>query len=156
MRISCKRCFTLLWTSLVAQTVECLPTIWETQVRSLGREDPLEKEMAIHSSPIAWKIPWMEEPGRPQSTGSQRVGHNWATPLSCLDHTLWLVAMSLKAFFSGQVLPSFPPLARFPLGWRNQDISSSEVALLQSFTDFTPLISLNRFHYALCFLWMDS
>ena len=52
------------WTSLVAQTVKCLSTMRETWVRSLGREDPLEKEMAPHSSTIAWKIPWMEEPGR--------------------------------------------------------------------------------------------
>ena len=64
------------WTSLVAQTVKRLSTMQETQVQSLGREDPLEKEMAIHSSTIAWKIPWTEEPGRLQSMGSQRVGHN--------------------------------------------------------------------------------
>ena len=63
-------------TSLVAQTVKCLSTIRETRVRSLGWEDPLEKEMAIHSSTIAWKIPWTEELGRLQSTGLQRVGHN--------------------------------------------------------------------------------
>ena len=56
--------------------VKHLPTMWETQVRSLGREDPLEKEMAIHSSTIAWKIPWTEEPGRLQSMGSLRVGHD--------------------------------------------------------------------------------
>ena len=48
----------------------------ETQVRSLGQEDPLEKEMATHSSTLAWKIPWMDEPGRLQSMGSQRVGHD--------------------------------------------------------------------------------
>ena len=63
-------------TSLVAQTVKHLSTMWETQVQSLGWEDPLEKEMAIHSSTIAWKITWTEEPGRLQSVGSQRVGHN--------------------------------------------------------------------------------
>ena len=62
--------------SLVAQTVKSLPTMWETWVQSLGREDPLKKEMATHSSTLAWKIPWMEEPGRRQSVGSQRVGHN--------------------------------------------------------------------------------
>ena len=50
-------------TSLVAQTVKCLPTTRDTQVRSLGQEDPLEKEMATHSSVLAWSIPWMEEPG---------------------------------------------------------------------------------------------
>ena len=63
-------------TSLMAQMVKCLSTMRETWVRSLGWEDPLEKEMAIHSSTIAWKIPWTEEPGRLQSMGSQRVGHN--------------------------------------------------------------------------------
>ena len=51
----------------------------ETRVQSLGREDPLEKEMATYSSILAWKIPWTEEAGRLQSMGSQRVGHNWAT-----------------------------------------------------------------------------
>ena len=59
----------------MAQTVKRLSTMRETWVRSLGREDPLEKEMAIHSSTIAWKIPWTEEPGRLQSMGLQRVGH---------------------------------------------------------------------------------
>ena len=59
-----------------AQSVKHLPTRWETQVQSLGREDLLEKEMATHSSILAWKIPWMEEPGRLQSMGSQRVRHN--------------------------------------------------------------------------------
>ena len=62
-------------TSLVAQTVKRLPTMRETQVLSLGWED-LEKEMATHSSILAWKIPWTEEPGRLQSMGSQRVGHD--------------------------------------------------------------------------------
>ena len=52
------------WTSLVAQTVKRLPALQETRVRSLGQEDPLEKEMATHSSTLAWKMPWMEEPGR--------------------------------------------------------------------------------------------
>ena len=56
--------------SLVAQTVKRLPAMWEAWVRSLGREDPLEKETATHSSTLAWKIPWMEEPGRLQSMGS--------------------------------------------------------------------------------------
>ena len=62
--------------SLVAQTVKHLPTLRETQVQSLGQEDLLEKEMAIHSSILAWKIPWMEEPGRLQSMGLRRVGHD--------------------------------------------------------------------------------
>ena len=56
--------------------VKRLPTMWETQVQSLGREDLLEKEMATHSGTLAWKIPWTEKPGRSQSMGSQRVGHD--------------------------------------------------------------------------------
>ena len=61
--------------SLVAQTVKRLPTMRKTRVQSLGQEDSLEKEMATHSSTLAWKIPWMEECGRLQSMGLQRVGH---------------------------------------------------------------------------------
>ena len=60
---------------LVAQMVKRLPTMWETWVQSLGWEDPLEKGMATHSSTLAWKIPWTEEPGGLQSMGSQRVGY---------------------------------------------------------------------------------
>ena len=61
---------------MVAQTVKNLPEMQETWVQSLVREDPLEKEMATHSSTLAWEIPWTEKPGRLQSTGSQRVGHD--------------------------------------------------------------------------------
>ena len=81
--------------SLVAQTVKCLSTMWETRVRSLGREDLLEKEMAIYSSSIAWKIPWTEEPGRLQSMGSQRVRHDSATSLHFT---------SLQTFFKSVLL----------------------------------------------------
>ena len=63
--------------SLVAQTVKNPPEMRETQVRSLGWEDPLEKEMTTHSSILAWRIPWTEELGGPQSTGSQRVGRDF-------------------------------------------------------------------------------
>ena len=70
-----------LWTSLVAQMAKRPSTMWETWVQALGWEDPLEKEMAIHCSTIAWKIPWTEEPGRLHSIGSQRVGHDWVTSL---------------------------------------------------------------------------
>ena len=62
------------WASLVAQRLKRLPLIRETRVRSLGQEDPLEKEMVTHSSILAWRIPWTEEPGRLQSMGLQRVG----------------------------------------------------------------------------------
>ena len=58
-----------------------MPTMWETWVRSLGWEDPLEKEMANHSRTLAWKTPWTKEPGRLQSMRLQRVGHDWATSL---------------------------------------------------------------------------
>ena len=64
------------WASLVAQTVKDLPAMQEIQVQSLGREDPLEKGMAMHSSILAWKIPWTEEPGGLHSTGLQRVRHD--------------------------------------------------------------------------------
>ena len=71
--------------SLVAQVVKNLPAMQKTLVRFLGLEDTLEKDMgmATHSSILAWRIPWTEEPGRPQFMGSQRVGHDWAT------FTLW-------------------------------------------------------------------
>ena len=71
-----------VWASLMAQWVENPPAMQETeetQVRSLGQEDSLEKEMATHSSVLAWKIPWTEEPGGLQSMGSQRVRHDWVT-----------------------------------------------------------------------------
>ena len=61
----------------MAQTVKRLPAMRETRVRFLCREDPLEKEMAIHSSTLAWKIPWTEKPDRLQSMGSQRIGRDF-------------------------------------------------------------------------------
>ena len=64
---------------LVVQMVKNLPAMWETQVWSLGQEDPVGKELATHSGILAWRIPWTEEPGRVVSMGLQRVGHNWAT-----------------------------------------------------------------------------
>ena len=70
--------------SLVAQTVKNPPEMRETQVRSLGWEDPLEKEMTTHSSILAWRIPWTEEPGGLQSTGSQRVGRDGVTKHTAL------------------------------------------------------------------------
>ena len=68
--------------------ITSLPAVWEIRVQSLGQKNPLKKEMATHSSILAWKIPWMEEPGRLQSMGLQRVGHDWATSFcfnNCLD-----------------------------------------------------------------------
>ena len=66
----------LMQASLVAQMVKNLPAMQETQFQSLGQEDPLQKGMATHSSILAWKVPWTEKPGRLQSMGSQRVGHD--------------------------------------------------------------------------------
>ena len=66
----------IMCNSLVAQRLKSLPAMQETWVRSLGQEDPLEKEMATHSSILVWRIPWTEELGGLQSTGSKRVGHN--------------------------------------------------------------------------------
>ena len=69
------------WASLVTQMVKSLPAVQDTWVWCLGWEDLLEKEMATHSSGLAWKIPWTGDPGGLQSIGSQRVRHNWATSL---------------------------------------------------------------------------
>ena len=71
--------FSCLRASLGAQLVMNFPTMWETQVQSLGQEDPPEKGMATHSSILAWRIPWTEEPGELQSMGSQRVRLDWVT-----------------------------------------------------------------------------
>ena len=71
-----RRCLCPQGASLVVQTVKKLPAMQETQVQSLGWEDPLEKEMATHSSILIWRVPWTEEPGGLQSIGSQKVGHD--------------------------------------------------------------------------------
>ena len=103
--------FALGGSSLVAQTVRHLPTVQETRVQSLGWEDLLEKEMATQSSILAWKIPWMEEPGRLQSMGSQRVG----TRLSDFTFTFTSISFALGGsskkrllrFMSKNVFPMF-------------------------------------------------
>ena len=94
--------------SLVAQRVKGLPTMQETWVWFLGWEDPLEKEIATHSSTLAWKIPWMEKSGRLQSMGLQRVRHDWATSLSLC---LW------SAFFKYRVSHNVFLSTPFPLPW---------------------------------------
>ena len=73
----------------MAQTVKRPPAVRETQVQSLGWEDPLEKEMATHSSNLAWKIPWTEEPGGLQSMGSQRVGHTERLHVRSAQILIW-------------------------------------------------------------------
>ena len=87
--------YNLVLAKSVAQTVKCLPAVRETWVLFLGQENPLEKEMAIHSSTLAWKIPWTEEPDRLQSMGSQRVGHDWVT---WLHFTLLQTAITTRVF----------------------------------------------------------
>ena len=100
------------WASLVAQMVKRLPAMRDTQVRSLGWEDLLEKETATHSSILAWRIPRTEEHGRLQSMGSQRVGHDWASftdvflALSCIsDHSVGVVNLIFgsSAFFKSSL-----------------------------------------------------
>ena len=93
--------------SLVTQTVKCLPTMWETWVRSLGQEDPLEKEMATHSSTLAWKVPWMEEPG---------VAKSWMR-LSDFTFTFKLVV------FSKIKMPNHFKVSVFPLLLKNVNIA---------------------------------
>ena len=95
--------------------VKCLPAMGETRVQSLGWEDPLEKEMATPSSTLAWKTPWTEEPGRLQSTGLQRVRHDWATSLKKPSLWVCLVALKLEGVppLSSCVASGRPP----PLSW---------------------------------------
>ena len=93
-----------VWASLVAQMVKCLPAVWETWVRSPGWEDPLEKEIATHSSTLAWKIPWMEEPSRLQSMGSQRIRHDWATSLC-----LFILSRVISPLISSSILGIYRP-----------------------------------------------
>ena len=98
--------FVVIWTSLVAQMVKRLPTIQKTWVQSLGQEDLLEKEMATHSSILAWKIPWTAEPGRLQSMGLQTVGHDWATSVSSLF--FWWLCMSPSGLLPPVPAQSWP------------------------------------------------
>ena len=91
------------WASLVAQMVNYLPAVQETGVQSLGGEAPLEKGMATHSSILAWRIPWTEEPGRLKSMGSQRVRHNFVA------NTLYFYCYSISATSDHQALN--------PRGW---------------------------------------
>ena len=91
-------CSPFLVASLVAQRVKCLPAIQETWVRSLGQEDLLEKEMATHSSALAWKIPWTEKPGRLQSMGSQRVGHDFRWKKHSFDYMDFCQQSDVSAF----------------------------------------------------------
>ena len=126
----------------------------ETRVRALGWEDPLEKEMAIHSSTIAWKIPWTEEPGRLQSMGSQRVGHDWATSLKCLYTYVWINMRVLLQSVSyecnsprGQLLQGKPVSMLFSYFFFQ--LSPLGLCTLNYFS-FLPLnVFLQQFHFLL-------
>ena len=118
--------------------------MWETQVRFLGREDPLEKEMAILSSSLAWKIPWMEEPDRLQSTGSQRVGHDWTTSLSlspfqgiaCRSWCRYVFSSPLGPTVIRKQADSLPQCRWAEAPWPQQHLPSGREAL-------TPIGSLS-------------
>ena len=132
------------YASLVTQMVKNLPAVQETQVRSLGREDPLEKEMATHSSVLAGRIPWTEEPGGLQSTGSQRVGNDWATNTSTLSR-------SSMSNCSADQLSSVP---RGTWSKRNRAGTWTQKALAaESGSSHTPSCLLERKHY--CVQWHE-
>ena len=118
------------WASLVAHMVKNLPTMWETWVRSLGWEDPLEKEMATHSSILAWKIPWTEELGGLLCIGSQRVKHDlslhtrrptWGKYL--VGKITWLIPSSpLLESWESLFQESIPPILPSVTGSCNRDL----------------------------------
>ena len=114
--------------------VKHLPTMQETRVQSLGWEDPLEKEMATHSSTLAWKIPWMEEYGRLGSMESQRVGQDWATSLS-----LFLLPFSLRPFLgSFFIKPLVWGLSHFSVHFATEVIILTIIAVLSPCHHFLP------------------
>ena len=120
-KILIRRTFIIKGASLVAQMVKHLSAMLETRVWSLGREDPLEKAVAPHSRTLAWKISWTEEPGRLQSMGSQRVGHDWVTSHSHSEchiiGIMWYVAFSyhLALCISGSSVSFCGLIAHFSL-----------------------------------------
>ena len=90
--------YPICWASLMAQMVKHLSAMRETWVRYLGLEDPLEQEVATHSSTVVWKTPWPEVPHRLQSMGSQRIGHDWVTSLSFLSQP-WISKSNASFFY---------------------------------------------------------
>ena len=134
---------------ILAQMVKCLPTKQKTQVQSLGQEDPLEKEMATRSSTLAWKIPWMKDPGRLQSMGSQRVRHDWDTSLSLYFHIAethrWTEILKLPSILGiNCYIKTY--WAYSLLNWYN----------LRSSTTFTHLVNLIPQLHIYCLNYCDS
>ena len=112
--------FIFFWnieTSPVAQMVKNLPAMQETWVQSLGREDPLEKGMAAHSSILAWRTPWREEPGRLPSVGSQRTGHDWVTNTLLLG-LLHFYSCKISKLIENYICPIFITLLVNATEWR--------------------------------------
>ena len=123
----------------MAQRLKPLPAMWETWVRSLGWEYPLEKEMETHSSTLAWRIPWTEEPGGLQSTGSQRVGLDWGTSLLLffiINFTLfdsWRILSKLS--HSGRLEVIFLEFSKLDFFWKLW-LTYVHYILFQSQADF--------------------
>ena len=130
----CVTCSSQLF--LVTQTVKDILELWETWVRSLGRQDPLKKGKATHSSILAWRIPWTEEPGGLHSMGSQRVGGTERLSLTSL-HPAWYLFLSSFQYltivwFLHSWAPwiSFPPVpALFPTGYPTQCFAQGEFSV---------------------------
>ena len=116
----------------MAQGVKNLPAMQETRVWSLGQENPLEKGMATHSSILAWKILWTEEPGGLQSMGSQRVRHDWVTNTHTHTHTpdLILSLFHLPLISQRYSLPSFPEMLQKLKRWLSQIVLDSRTLLV--------------------------
>ena len=120
----------------------------ETWVRSLGQEDPLEKEMATRSSTLAWKIPWTEEPGRLQSTGWQRVRHGWATSLSllCTQYSCYYYYWPLVIFcYISSELSTSPQLPDFMFN----------LSLVDVYVQYTFLYMLGKFKLKDVICWIE-
>ena len=122
--------YSLNWASLVAQMVKNLSTVWETQVRSLGWKDSPEKEMATHSSILAWRIAWTKEPGGLQSMELQRVGHNWATNIftktggkSPWQNHLWLLLDTCTGWEPKKLLSQWVNMKWLKLSLKKQKVS---------------------------------
>ena len=132
-------------------TVKCLSAMWETKVWPLGWEDPLEKEMATHSSTLAWKLPWTEEPGRLPSIRSQKGGQHWATSLSAdsvfhgAEVLILLKSNLLVFFFHGSCLwPLSKKLAPYPRSSRfSSRLSSRKFIVLHFACSFIIYFELN-------------
>ena len=143
--------------NLMAQRLKPLPAMWETWVQSLGQEDPLEKEMATHSSILAWRIPWMEEPGGLQSTGSQRVGHDWVTNFHFLstftyfsvNHIFWFLLVSHFSNFIHVCEWYSPPL------WGSAASPSDSTALWRQPSNMQ-LINFRANNIQLWVIWRDA